>query len=180
MYNINVGPYAGAFSADTAYRWHNVRRSQSKNGCVVDGVMMDAKTTHLASAGKAEHKIDYTKKLPDAEFEVMLAVWEGHSPVNTAYLMEMVGRARGWKAPTLISFLVRLEERGYIISEKRGKERYYTPLADRDEYLRIATEQFVEQYHSGSFVRMMDSLYRNKNLSEEDIDDLLQWLKSKY
>jgi len=65
-------------------------------------------------------KIDYTRKLPDAEFDVMMAVWEGNPPVNTAYLMEMVGRARGWKAPTLISFLVRLEERGYITSEKKG------------------------------------------------------------
>ncbi len=133
-----------------------------------------------ASAGEAMRSIDYTKKLPDAEFEVMQAVWKGIPPVNTAYLMDMVGRARGWKAPTLISFLVRLEERGYISSEKRGKERYYTPVAERDQYLRIATEQFVQQYHGGSFVRMMDSLYSDKNLSEEDIDELLLWLKSKY
>ena len=127
-----------------------------------------------------ERTIDYSKKLPDAEFEVMQAVWAGDPPVNTAYLMEMVGRGRGWKAPTLISFLVRLEERGYITSEKHGKERYYTPVAVQDEYIRQATRQFVSQYHGGSFVRMMDSLYSEKKLSEDDIDELLQWLKTKY
>ena len=42
------------------------------------------------------------------------------------------------------------------------------------------TERFVEQYHGGSFVRMMDALYMDKKLSEEDIDELLQWLKTKY
>lgn len=125
-------------------------------------------------------KIDYTKKLPDAEYEVMQAIWQGEPPLNTAYLMEQVGRERGWKAPTLISFLVRLEERGYISSVKRGKERYYTPVADRDTYLRAVTEQFIAQYHDGSFVRMMDALYNEKKLSEADIDDLLQWLKTKY
>ncbi len=125
-------------------------------------------------------KIDYTKKLPDAEYEVMQAIWQGEPPLNTAYLMEQVGRERGWKAPTLISFLVRLEERGYISSVKRGKERYYTPVADRDTYLRAVTEQFIAQYHGGSFVRMMDALYNEKKLSEADIDDLLQWLKTKY
>lgn len=124
--------------------------------------------------------IDYTKKLPDAEFDVMQAIWEGTPPLNTAYLMEKVGRSRGWKAPTLISFLVRLEDRGYITSEKQGKERYYTPAADRGMYLRSVTEQFISHYHGGSFVRMMDALYADRKLTETDIDELLQWLKTKY
>ena len=123
---------------------------------------------------------DYRKKLPDAEFEVMLAIWDAIPPVNTAYLMDAVGKARSWKAPTLISFLVRLEDRGFITSTKKGKERYYEPTSDKSEYIRMASEQFVNQYHGGSFVSMMDSLYSEKKLSEEDIDDLLQWLKTKY
>lgn len=125
-------------------------------------------------------EIDYTKKLPEAEYDVMQAIWMGEPPVNTAYLMDAVGRERGWKAPTLISFLVRLEDRGYITSCKRGKERYYTPVADREIYLHSVTEQFVRQYHGGSFVQLMDVLYTNKKLSEADIDELLQWLKTKY
>ena len=124
---------------------------------------------------------DYRKKLPDAEFEVMLAIWNAaNPPVNTAYLMDEVGKARSWKAPTLISFLVRLEDRGFITSVKKGKERYYQASSDKSEYIRVASEQFVNQYHGGSFVRMMDSLYSEKKLSEEDIDELLHWLKTKY
>ena len=67
--------------------------------------------------------MDNIRKLPDAEFDVMLALWESEvSPVNTAYLMENVGKQKGWKAPTLISFLSRLEERGFI-KEKEKEER---------------------------------------------------------
>ena len=135
---------------------------------------------HTGNIMDAVRSIDYTKKLPDAEFDVMQAIWEGTPPRNTDYLMEKVGKGRGWKAPTLISFLVRLEDRGYITSEKQGKERYYTPVADRSMYLRSVTEQFIAQYHGGSFVRMMDALYADKKLTEEDIDELLQWLKTKY
>lgn len=123
---------------------------------------------------------DYNKKLPDAEFEVMLAIWNAIPPVNTAYLMDAVGKSRGWKAPTLISFLVRLEDRGFITSFKNGKERYYEPSSDKSKYIQTASEQFVAQYHGGSFVSMMDSLYKDKKLSEQDIDELLQWLKTKY
>ena len=123
--------------------------------------------------------IDYSKKLPEAEFEVMNAIWNGTPPVNTAYLMDAVGKEKGWKAPTLISFLVRLQDRGFISSEKKGKERYYTPVADRDLYVHGVTSDFIEKYHGGSFVNLLDSLYANKVLSEEDIDELLIWLKTK-
>jgi len=127
-----------------------------------------------------KREINYEKKLPDAEFDVMKAIWECTPPVNTAYLMEKVGRDRGWKASTLISFLVRLEDRGYITSEKRGKERYYTPVAEQNRYMQSVTEQFVRQYHGGSFVHLMNTLYRDKSLSEGDIDELLELLKTKY
>ncbi|MBE6563504.1 MAG: BlaI/MecI/CopY family transcriptional regulator [Ruminococcaceae bacterium] len=123
--------------------------------------------------------IDYSKRLPEAEYEVMNAIWNGVPPLNTAYLMEAVGKEKGWKAPTLISFLVRLQDRGYVTSEKKGKERYYTPVAEKDEYIRNITAQFIEKYHGGSFVNLLDTLYSNQNLSEGDIDDLLIWLKTK-
>lgn len=125
--------------------------------------------------------METNKKLPDAEFDVMQAIWSCENPpVNTSYLMDKVGNEKAWKAPTLISFLVRLEDRGFIKSEKKGKERYYTPITERDRYVQSVTERFIMQYHDGSFVKMMESLYQNKKLSGKDIDNLLEWLKTKY
>lgn len=124
--------------------------------------------------------VDYSIRLPDSEFEVMNAVWEGEPPMTTAYLMQQIGTRKGWKAPTLISFLTRLEERGFVASFKKGKERYYIPLADKSKYLHSVTEQFVEQYHGGSFVNMMDALFLDRSFDDKEIDELLSWLKSRY
>ncbi len=124
--------------------------------------------------------VDYSIRLPEAEFEVMMAVWKGEAPMTTGYLMKAIGNAKGWKAPTLISFLVRLENRGFIVSCKKGKERFYTPVADRETYLSKVTEQFIEKYHEGSFVNLLDSLYRDRDFSNEEVDALLAWLKVKY
>lgn len=124
--------------------------------------------------------VDYSVKLPDAEFDVMNAMWEGAPPVTTAYLMQKIGKDKGWKAPTLISFLVRLEDRGFIASYKNGKERYYIPLALRDEYIHAVTENFISQYHGGSFMSAMNAFFKDRNLSEGDIDALLEWLKTRY
>ncbi len=129
---------------------------------------------------KRAKPVDYSVKLPDAEYDVMRAIWAGTPPVNTAYLMKAVGSGKGWKAPTLISFLVRLEDRGFIASYKNGKERFYIPLADRDSYIHAVTENFIAQYHDGSFVAAMSSFFMDRSLSEDDIDELLEWLKSRY
>lgn len=122
----------------------------------------------------------YDIKLPDAELDVMLAIWSVEAPATSPKLMKAIGLERGWKAPTLISFLNRLCDKGFIESYKTGKERCYTPLVDREEYLQRTTIRFVEQYHSGSVANFLSSLYRGKKLNNEDIEALLAWLKEKY
>jgi len=125
--------------------------------------------------------MDSSKKLPEAEFDVMVAMWNSKTlPINTAYLMENVGKAKGWKAPTLISFRTRLEDRGFIHSEKRGKERYYYVDAVKTDYVRNVTVEFLDRYHGGSFVNMLDLLYGNNSFSGDELDKLLKWLQEQY
>ena len=122
--------------------------------------------------------MDNIRRLPDAEFDVMVALWDSSvSPVNTAYLMENVGKHKGWKAPTLISFLSRLEERGFIHSEKKGKERYYYADAVKDDYIKGVTAEFLERYHCGSFVKMINMLYSSNSISSSELDEVKKWLQ---
>ena len=134
-----------------------------------------------ASLKRKEQDMDNVRRLPDAEFDVMNVLWECNvSPVNTAYLMENVGKQKGWKAPTLISFLSRLEERGFVHSEKKGKERYYYADAVKEEYIRGVTIDFLSRYHSGSFVKMMDLMYGKNSMSSKELDEMLKWLQEQY
>ena len=127
-----------------------------------------------------DKEINYDTKLPESELDVMLAVWNTEAPVTSPKLMKALGNDRGWKAPTLISFLNRLEERGFIASSKSGKERIYTALADKDKYLHRLACSFVERCYNGSIGDFLNSLYMNKMLDNNDIDALLTWLKAKY
>ena len=122
--------------------------------------------------------MDNIRKLPDAEFDVMVALWNCKvSPVNTAYLMENVGKHKGWKAPTLISFLTRLEEKGFIHSEKNGKERQYYADAIKDDYIKSVTLEFIEKYHCGSLIKMIDSVYSDKEHKSEELDEVKKWVQ---
>lgn len=117
------------------------------------------------------------KKLPQSEFDVMKAVWNSPAGVTSSTLMEALGSERGWKAPSLISFLKRLEEKGFLRSEKQGKERRYYPLVDREDYLAFETEVFVKEYHSNSLVNLVSSLYAGGKLEDAEIRDLLNWVE---
>jgi predicted transcriptional regulator len=119
------------------------------------------------------------KKLPDAEFEVMKVVWSNDPPVTTNIIMDQLGQEKKWKAQTVISLMLRLIERGFLRSEKNGKERIYFPMITREDYLKFETGNFIKQYHNNSFLNLVNTLYDDNTLTDKDIDELLKWVKER-
>lgn len=116
-------------------------------------------------------------KLPDTEFEIMKVIWASEPPVSTHVIMEQIGHKRKWKTPTAISLLLRLVERGFLQTEKRGKERVFFPAVDREDYLRFETGNFMRLYHEDSFVSFISTLYGGKDLNEADLEELKKWME---
>lgn len=115
------------------------------------------------------------KSLPDAEFEIMKVVWANKPPITTNIIMEQLGNEKAWKAPTAISLLLRLVERGFLQTEKKGKERAYYPLIGKEEYLQFETGNFIKLYHENSVVSLVNSMYKDKKLDKNDIKELMNW-----
>jgi len=123
--------------------------------------------------------MDKIKKLPDAEFEVMKVVWENESPITTSEIMRLLGNEKKWKIQSLVSFMVRLVEKGFLRSEKHGKERTYYPLISKADYRKFETGNVVKQFHDSSFLNLVTTLYDDKALTDKDIDELLKWAKER-
>lgn len=119
------------------------------------------------------------KKLPGAEFEVMKTIWANEPPVTTNLLMEQLGNQKGWKLQTLITLLLRLVDRGFVRTEKNGKQRTYYPLVDKERYLEFETSSFIERFHDHSIVSLVNTLYDGKDLNASDLDALSRWLKKR-
>lgn len=119
------------------------------------------------------------KRLPDAEFEIMKVVWGVNPPVTTATIMETLGRVKGWKAPTVISLMLRLVEHGFLRTEKKGRERTYWPTIERGEYLRFETDHFMKLYHENSLAGFVSTLYDADKISDAELDRLARWLDAK-
>ncbi len=119
------------------------------------------------------------KKLPDAEFEVMKVVWANDPPMTTPVIMELLGRKKEWKIQTVVSLMLRLVERGYLRSEKHGKERTYYALVKKEDYLKFETGNFMRQFHDSSFLNLVNTLYADEALNEKDLDDLQRWVRER-
>ena len=114
-------------------------------------------------------------RLPEAELAVMLAVWRCAPPVTTARVMLLTDPGRGWKTSTVISFLDRLKNRGFLSAEKQGREYVWQPLVSQDEYVGAVTREFFAKVHGGSVESLMGALFP-EGLSRADADALLRWL----
>ena len=123
--------------------------------------------------------MDPVKRLPDAEFELMKTIWQNEPPMSTNQIISCLDSDKTWKSQTVMTMLVRLIEKGFLQSEKKGKNRYFSPLISREEYLSTETGIFFDKLHGSSIRSLVSSLYEGENLSEEEIEDLKDWLDEK-
>lgn len=111
------------------------------------------------------------KRLPDSEFEIMNIIWDLNKPVTSSDIIDKLS-SKDCKAPTIISYLKRLENKKVITSEKCGKERYYKALIKKEEYLNFETTLFFKKYHNNSVLSLMNALAQSKAISHEEIEAL--------
>ena len=118
-----------------------------------------------------------SKRLPDAEFQVMQVIWDAQPPVTTTTVMDRLGRERGWKIQTVVSLFGRLTERGFLRAvQGPGRGRAFYPLITREAYLRMETESFVSRYHNNSVASLIGALRRDE-LTQDDLDELARFVK---
>jgi predicted transcriptional regulator len=122
---------------------------------------------------------DEFKKIPEAELEVMKIIWNNETPISTSRIKEICEEENknSWTVSTLQTLLNRLIERGFLNTEKRGKERIYSPKIMEGEYLEFETKMFLKKVHGNSFSSLINTLYRSKEIDKNDIEELYEWFK---
>lgn len=116
-------------------------------------------------------------KLPEAELEIMMIIWEAQKSVNSDYIMEKLKGVKKWKRTTLLNLLSRLCERGYLECRKEGKINIYTPLVKEKDYLDNASRSFFEKLHKNSLTSLIASLYDSKSVSKSDLEELEKFIR---
>lgn len=115
-------------------------------------------------------------KIPDAELEIMMIIWDSNGSVTSEDIMKKLDGKKTWKRTTVLKFLSRLTERGFLSLEKKSKTNVYCPLIKQDEYLEYECKNFLERICQNSVKKLVATLYSSKSISEDDLAELRQFI----
>ncbi|MBQ8648366.1 MAG: BlaI/MecI/CopY family transcriptional regulator [Oscillospiraceae bacterium] len=117
-------------------------------------------------------------RLSGTEYAIMQVIWDKEDTVTSQDILDVLAD-KGWKQPTVLTFLNRLQEKGMLTSEKQGRVRRYTACMSREEYARRETRVLLDDLYGGSVGQMVACLSKG-GLTAEDRAVLKQILEGEW
>ena len=119
------------------------------------------------------------QKLPSAELEIMQIIWDKDEGVTAVYISEKLAGKKAWAVTTILNFLMRLVNRGFLTVHKEGKTNIYTSRISEEEYLEFESKSFLDRLHGNSLKSLVASLYSGKAISKSDLEELREYIDKK-
>ncbi len=108
-------------------------------------------------------------KLGEVESRFADIIW-GNEPLTSRRLAELALEKLNWKKSTTYTVLKRLCDRGIF----RNDNGTVTSVINREEFLAIQSESFLEETFAGSLPAFVAAFTSRNRLSEEEIRQLQQ------
>ena len=116
------------------------------------------------------------EELSLAEQEVLKTLWElGSGTVReVCETLQRDGRLRVYT--TVLTFLARLEIKGYVASDKTDVAHVFKPIVSREALLSQRLTRLVDEVCEGTATPVVQALVRGRHLSSDDIAQLRRLL----
>ena len=115
-------------------------------------------------------------QISEAESVVMQALW-ARGPLTAEQVFAEVAAGQGWQEPTVKTLLNRLLKKGAISAERDGRRFLYSPVLEREQWLRQESEGLVDRLFGGRVAPMVAHFTENGRLSKKDLAELRQLLE---
>lgn len=116
------------------------------------------------------------RRLPDAELEVMQAIWACEPPVARTDINAILKDSHLMALTTLLTVLTRLSEKGFVQIQKDGRSARYIPMIARQDYLAQQSRCFVQKVCGGSLPAFAAALC-DSGLTKEELALLRELLE---
>lgn len=119
------------------------------------------------------------KRLPDSELELMMIIWDAGRPMSRNEIEEQLPGERQLSATTILSFLSRLQEKRFVQVRKEGRNNVYEPLVRKEDYLKQESRSIWKRLYQNSVGNFMAALGQGEELTDQDLDELQEFLDRK-
>jgi BlaI family transcriptional regulator, penicillinase repressor len=115
-------------------------------------------------------------KLAKREEQIMQVFWE----LEKAFIKEIIPHLPDPKPHynSVATMVKILEDKGFLHHESIGNVYRYFPLVSKEEYQKHAMKDIVSQYFDNSYPRMLAFFAKQQNLSEAELNEILNLIKS--
>lgn len=111
-------------------------------------------------------------ELGQAELGVIRALWDC-GPSTVREVMNHLHQAKRKLAyTTVLTFLTRLEQKGYVSSDKSGLAYIYRAVVSRGKVSKSRLRTLVEQLYDGSAGPLVVQLMQSERFSAQEIEEL--------
>lgn len=111
-----------------------------------------------------------------AETEILRLVWQLESATVKA-ICEAMSEDRSVTYATVQTVLRRLEKKGYIRHDVKGKAHLFSAAVQREQVIKRSVGDFVQRLFGGDPIPLMLHLADHSELKTEDIDRLKKLLE---
>lgn len=115
------------------------------------------------------------KQLTDKEEALMRMFWT-RGPLFVKEIVQLHDEPRP-HFNTVSTFVRLLEEKGFVAHESFGKTYRYYPLVSEEEYGRTNLRNVISRYFNNSLSSVVSALFKDENLSDEEIVSLIRQVK---
>lgn len=108
----------------------------------------------------------------------MRVFWE-RGAATSAEVVEALRDRIDWKPRTIRTMIGRLEQKGALTFEEKGREYVYRPAIDEKICEQAASRTFLDRVFSGKLAPFLATFVENGDYSEEDIAELKRVLEKR-
>ncbi|HUU85291.1 MAG TPA: BlaI/MecI/CopY family transcriptional regulator [Phycisphaerae bacterium] len=129
--------------------------------------LLNSSGTHLRQT-MSEREYD----LGAAELEVLKALWDEGPATVREVLNHLHTRGRHVAYTTVLTTLSRLEQKGFVTSDKSGLAYVYRAKVTRQRFSRSRVKALVRQLYDGAAGPVVLELIRTEQLTSDEIGEL--------
>jgi BlaI family penicillinase repressor len=116
------------------------------------------------------------RELTRAEEQVMQVLWKR----KKGFVKDILEHFDDPKpAYNTVSTIVRiLQDKGFVHHKAYGRTHEYFPIVTKDEYSRSHLSNFVNDYFSNSFGKMVSFFAKENNISVKEMEEIMRIMES--
>jgi BlaI family penicillinase repressor len=112
------------------------------------------------------------RNVSDTELEILKVLWDLGSGTVRDVLDALNNAEREWAYTTAQTLLGRLQDKGYVASDKLGRAFVFRPAVSRDDLLGQSLDALADRVCDGSSVPLLLNLFHNQKFTQDEIGRL--------